>query len=97
MSGCRFSGTIQVPERGRWFTYAELRRGGRNIESWLPVHVGEGRDSASDSSRYAYETDEGNTTTVKIVSGVLLYAAILGLMVATFALVRGTARERTTV
>ena len=88
LSGCKFSGQIRVPERGRWFVYAELRRRGRDIETWLPVHAGDGVERNSELGRYAYEPNETPTTTAQVVTSIVLYAGILGLIAATFALVR---------
>ncbi len=32
-----YAGSITLPDAGLWFVYAELRSGGRNVETWLPV------------------------------------------------------------
>ena len=88
LEDCRIAGQVEVPDRGRWFVYAELRRDGRNIESWLPVEVGDGTQGNSERSRYAYEPDDSAAGTGQVVAGALLYAGMAALVVATFALVR---------
>jgi len=95
--GCSLRGTVTVPERGRWFVYAELRRAGRPVESWLPVDAGRGRQTATDSSRYAYIPPERSSSALKLIAGGILYALMLALLCATVALVRSaalTARTR---
>jgi hypothetical protein len=86
-SACRFEGALTVPDRGRWFVYAELRRDGRPIESWLPIDAGEGRTSVFDAARYAYIPARPSSSLVKVLGGVLLYAAMAGLVVAAFLLI----------
>lgn len=92
--GCRMGGAVAIPERGRWFVYAEMRRGGRVVESWLPVSVRDGRGRAADRKRYAYFPPERSSSPVKFIVGVLLYGSMLGLLYATFALVRASRRQR---
>ncbi len=87
LNGCRFAGRIEVPDRGRWFVYAELRRSGRNIESWLPVEVGDGTDRTREPDRYAYEPDNSSVGAGQIIAGAILYLGMTALVVATFALV----------
>ena len=88
LTGCRFTGRIVVPDRGRWFVYAELRRDGREIESWLPVEAGDGTRRNHDAARYAYEPDDSSAGSAQFVAGILLYAGMAALVVATFRLVR---------
>lgn len=93
-SGCRLTGTVPAPEPGRWFVYAEMRRGTRAVESWLPISVGAGATSISDPARYVYEPPERSGSIAKVLGTVALYAAMLALLYATFRLVRGSARQR---
>ena len=88
IDGCRFTGRIEVPDRGRWFVYAELRSDGRDVEAWLPVQAGDGTHRTSEANRYAYEPDDSAAGTGQVIAGVVLYAVMAALVVATFALVR---------
>jgi hypothetical protein len=88
LRGCRFDGRLAVPERGRWFVYAELRRDGREIESWLPIEAGDGVRRSGDASRYAYEPRDSPAGAGQVIAGALLYAGMAGLLVAVLALVR---------
>ena len=86
---CRIAGRLTVSGRGRWFVYAELRRAGRAVESWLPITVGDGSAQISDTERYAYLPPERSSGAIKVVGGIVLYAAMAGLVVAAFILVAG--------
>ena len=91
--GCRLQGTLQLPERGRWFVYAQMRRGGRALESWLPISSGSGAQTVSATERYAYFPPATSDDTVMLAGSVLLYGAMLGLLYATFVLVRSSRRH----
>ena len=86
-SGCRLDGALAVPDRGRWFVYAEMRRDGRRLESWLPISVTDGRTAHFEAARYAYRPAERSSSLVKVLGGILLYAAMAALVVTTFVLV----------
>ena len=88
LAGCRFSGQVAVPDRGRWFVYAELRRDGRQIESWLPIEAGDGTRRNHEAGRYAYEPLDSSAGLAQILAGVVIYAGMAALVLATFALVR---------
>ena len=92
--GCRVTGSVELPSRGRWFVYAEMLRGGDTIETWLPVTAGAGPQRVSEADRYAYVVPDDSAGVVKTITGVALYAAMLALLVATLALVRGAGRGR---
>lgn len=89
--GCGFSAALVVPERGRWFVYAEARVDDRPVESWLPIVVGSGDSAAQNSARYAYVPPERSSSAVKFVGGVVLYALMGALIVGVFRLARGGA------
>lgn len=44
---CAYTGTIQVPEEGRWFLYVHLHNAQHDVEAWLPLVVGKGDAHAS--------------------------------------------------
>lgn len=92
--GCRLQGTLRLPERGRWLVYAEMRRGGRAVESWLPIAIGSGPRTVSAADRYAYFPLERSDGTSKLIASVVLYGGMLALLYATFVLVRGSRTER---
>ncbi len=96
-NGCDLSGAVEVPERGRWFVYAQMRRNGRAVESWLPVTVREGGRERVTEERYAYVPNETVAGTGQVVAAALLYAAMLGLLWATLALVRSACRSTTSL
>ena len=92
--GCRLQGGLVLPERGRWFIYAQMLRDGRPVESWLPVDAGSGRRTVSDDARYAYFPPRASSSEIKVISGVLLYGAMLALLYATLRLVQTSRRQR---
>ena len=87
-SGCRFEGSIVLPERGRWFVYAEMHREGRPIETWLPITAGSGPHRVAEEGRYVYFPPEQPGGSVQLVAGAVLYFGMLALFVAAFALIR---------
>ena len=93
-NGCRIRGSLTLPSRGRWFVYVELARGGRTVESWLPVDVGSGASVADEEDRYAYFPPERSAGPVKTIVGALLYLAMLVLLYGTLVLVRSAAQPR---
>lgn len=87
-NGCTARGALEVPTDGRWFVYAEFRRRGETIESWLPVIAGRSRSRIADPSRYAYVAGEQSSRALEVVGGAVLYAAILAYLLATSLIVR---------
>lgn len=87
-SGCRYRGRLSVPQRGRWFVYAELSRGKATVESWIPVKVGDAQ-TVSDPERYAYVADANAGGLLKTVAGASLYLLVLATAGAVILLVRG--------
>ena len=92
--GCRVRGELVLPSRGRWFVYVELTRGGRIVESWLPVSVASGTTRASDGDRYAYFAPERAAGVTKTLAGATLYLAMLALLYATLTFVRAGSATR---
>lgn len=93
-SGCRYRGRLSVPQRGRWFVYAELARGGETVEAWLPVKTGEGPQRTDDPRRYAYIATQSDSSAVKLVAGTTLYVLMLALLGALVVVVRAETRGR---
>jgi hypothetical protein len=92
---CRYVGTIEVTERGRWFLYVELRDGENVTESWLPVRAGDGTRRVVDDRRYAYEPRTRETDTVETIAAVVLYLLVIAFLAAVVALARAHARPET--
>lgn len=90
--GCDLQGTVELPAPGRWLVYAEMRRDGEAVETWLPIDAGDGRKSATDPARYAYVPAGRSGSAIQILSSVVLYGGILALLNATFRLVRASRR-----
>lgn len=85
--GCRYRGRLSVPQRGRWFVYAELKRSKVTVESWVPVKVGDDQ-MVSDPERYAYVADATTGGLAKTVIGGALYLLMLATLAAMIVLVR---------
>ena len=94
-TGCRLHGAVRLPERGRWFVYAEMSRKGDAVESWLPVIVGSDDRTVSDPQRYAYFPPDPSDGAIKVIAGVVLYGVMLALLYATIALTRASQQRRT--
>jgi hypothetical protein len=92
---CGFAGTVGLPERGRWFVYAELQMEGEGgVEAWLPVDAGPA-DGRFQKLAPLYRPPAARGSRVEIVAGVVLYAVNLGifaLTVVTFRRFRSAAR-----
>jgi len=92
--GCSMTGALTLPTRGRWFVYAELRQGRARVESWLPVSVDDdGHGAASADVRYAYIPAQRSGSALKLVGGIVLYAAILALLFAALRLIQAGRRD----
>jgi hypothetical protein len=84
---CQFQGVIQLPERGRWFFYAELTYHDQKVETWLPVITG-GTGTYFEKLASLYELEAVSSSTIEVVSGILLYILILALFSAILLVVR---------
>lgn len=84
---CRFSGEVAVPERGRWFLYAEMEAGSGPLEAWLPVRAGTS-ETLAEPDRYLYRPPERVAAAVQPVAGVTLYLLMAGLLLLSFRLLR---------
>lgn len=74
---CTFSGTVEVPPDGRWFTYVELVDAhGAALEAWLPVDASKDERIASTRSLYRSTNSELSVSPDQAAAGAFLY--ILG-------------------
>lgn len=81
----RFTGTIHLPEEGRWFVYVEFTRAGEPVEGWLPVDPGWQGTSSAQRDLYMPAGTQPPTAT-QIASGAAIYA--LGLTLFGLALIQ---------
>ncbi len=84
---CQFQGVIQLPDRGRWFVYAELTDHGQKVETWLPVITG-GAVTHFGKLASLYELEAVSGSTIEVLSSILLYILILALFSAILLVVR---------
>lgn len=76
---CQFQGAVLLPERGRWFVYAELVYSGRGVETWLPVIARETHAQFEKlASLYEVETQSGSP--IEVFSSILLYTLTFALL-----------------
>ncbi|WP_234809931.1 hypothetical protein [Mycolicibacterium tusciae] len=89
----KFTGTIRLPEQGRWFVYVEFGRAGETIEAWLPVDARWQGTTSAERELYVPAGTQPPTAT-QIASGAAIYA--LGLILLALALIqtRRIARRR---
>lgn len=93
MVGCRYTGRLELPDRGRWFIYVDLQRGDQRIESWLPVKLEADQKVFQARNRYAYYATATSGGVAETVGGIFVYAVALAFLTALVALAR---RERLT-
>lgn len=77
---CSFRGTVPVPERGRWFVYAEFARGDETVETWLTADSSSARTTGRDRS--VYLSEEVSNPVIKKVAGLAVYTLFAGTLVA---------------
>jgi hypothetical protein len=81
----KFTGTIRLPEQGRWFVYVEFGRAGETVEAWLPVESGWQGSTSAERELYVPAGKRPPTAT-QIASGAAIYA--LGLILLALALIQ---------
>lgn len=81
VGNCRYRGAVQLEDRGRWFLYAEFERGSEMLETWLPIHAGDPEEVVD--SRVLYVPPQDEASWLKLPVGLLLYAGVAGLLMAT--------------
>ena len=72
---CGFSGSLSLPERGRWFLYGELQHRGDALEVWLPIHSGE-RETVTDDARSVYRPPTVENPPLKVAAGIAIYLVL---------------------
>ena len=77
---CRYRGELDVPDRGRWFVYAELSRDdGRSVETWLPITAG-AISRRHEPARPVYLPSRAGPSTLKTIASVVMYAVFFALL-----------------
>jgi hypothetical protein len=81
LGGCRYAATLAVPDDGRWFLYINVAGpGARPLEAWIPMAAGK---SSVRKSAVLYEPPGNAPGVTRDASGLLLYAVVVMLVVAT--------------
>lgn len=93
-ASCSYSGSVRVDGIGRWFVYAELRRGTEDIEIWLPLAADRRAAISERRDLYRPAGSTASTRTAELVSGAAIYAFAVALMTAGVVVVVRTARLR---
>lgn len=93
LGSARFTGTIRLPDEGRWFVYIEFTRDGEPVEAWLPVESELQGTTFADRELYVPAGTQAPTT-AQIASGVAIYAAGLALLGLALMQTRRTVRRR---
>lgn len=83
---CRYRGTVNADDSGRWFVYVELTEGTRAVELWTPL---DDDKAASTVRRPLYEPPAQPPRDIQLFAGLAIYALILAMLVTT---VRSAAR-----
>lgn len=79
-SRCTFRGRLTLPDRGRWFLYAEFDHAGTSAEAWIPVEAMTSATLGGERPLYASAGTSGGISLSKVISGGLVYAGGLALL-----------------
>jgi len=90
---CQFTGTLQLPERGRWFVYLELTGRTGAVEVWLPVIEASGQHTYTKTS-WIYIPPKRTVNALALSSGAIIYAISVGLFGLCVIAFRRTRAER---
>jgi hypothetical protein len=75
---CRYRGTVDADDSGRWFVYVELTEGTRAVELWAPLDDSE---TTSTVRRPLYEPPTRSPRDIQLLAGLVIYAVILAMLV----------------
>ncbi|MDQ3730191.1 MAG: hypothetical protein M3355_11465 [Actinomycetota bacterium] len=89
---CEFVGSIVLPERGRWFLYAELRHEGETLETWVPANAGD-TGIVREEDRSVYFPPEVSDPPAKLVAGILVYTVLAAILFVIPSLFRRTTQR----
>lgn len=88
-----WTGEVDVNETGRWFVYVEARRGGENLEAWIPVIIGTQMEASRTTALYVV-ADPTDAASSQRLAGAVLLAAVGALLVSTARTIRDHPRPR---
>ena len=77
---CRYQGTVDADDSGRWFVYVELTEGTRAVELWAPLDDSE---TTSTVRRPLYEPPARPPQNIQLLAGLVIYAVIVTMLVKT--------------
>jgi hypothetical protein len=78
LGGCRYRGTVDADDSGRWFVYVELTEGTRAVELWAPLDDSEAKSTVR---RPLYEPPARPPRDIQLLAGLVIYAVILAMLV----------------
>lgn len=90
---CEYSGSVRVPDGGRWFVYAELRHDRTSVEGWLPVFPEDRGVTAASRRLYIPAGSQRGVGLAQVISGAAIYAASFGLVALGVWVARGSRRS----
>jgi hypothetical protein len=76
---CRYTGTVRLPDDGRWFVYAELRVDGQDAETWLAIRSDAATEQVESRDLYVPVGAGTGIGPVQLGTGALVYAVGLAL------------------
>lgn len=74
---CRYRGTVDADDGGRWFVYVELTEGTRAVELWAPLDDSE---TTITVRRPLYEPPTRSPRDIQLLAGLVIYAVILAML-----------------
>lgn len=80
LEGCQLHGTVELPDRGRWFVYTDLTQDGQAAEAWIAVKTGADENTFQRDTT-AYLIPARTSPPSKYLVGAVLYVIALGSLV----------------
>jgi hypothetical protein len=93
LDGGQFTGTIRLPDEGRWFLYVEFTRASEPVEAWLPAESGWQGTNSAERELYVPAGTQAPTT-MQIASGAAIYTVGLALIGLALVQIHRIARRR---
>ena len=94
VGACQFTGTITLPDSGRWFIYADFTDSGHAAETWLPAYP---EQATATETRLVYRPAQAKTSAARhtqTAAGAVIYAVGLGLLGCALLVARRNTRNR---
>lgn len=80
LDGCQLHGTVELPDRGRWFVYTDLTQDGQTAEAWIAVKTGADENTFRRGTT-VYLTPARTSPPSKYLVGGVLYALAVGSLI----------------